>query len=229
MKNKIYTFLIILFSILCGLISKDYFLGTIILMCGLLNSYYASIGKIYNYIFGALYCLLSGYVCFINGLYGIAILSFLVYVPSQIQGYISCKKNTNNNEVEIRGFNTKNSIIITFSCIIGSVVLGYLLCMIPNQQLAFLDASSNIINLCGIVLMNLRFKECWAVWLFNNSIDLAIWIINFIKGSSNSTMMLLVSIGYLLINIYGLIKWIKMERKNKVVNNEYRKFNRFNY
>ena len=68
LKNKIYTFLIILFSILCGLISNDYFLGTIILMCGLLNSYYASIGKIYNYIFGALYCLLSGYVCFINGL-----------------------------------------------------------------------------------------------------------------------------------------------------------------
>lgn len=219
MKNKIYTFLIILFSILCGLISKDYFLGTIILMCGLLNSYYASIGKIYNYIFGALYCLLSGYVCFINGLYGIAILSFLIYFPSQIQGYISWKKNINNNEVEIRGFNTKNSIIITFSCVIGSVILGYLLSMIPNQQLAFLDASSNIINLCGIILMNLRFKECWAVWLFNNSIDLAIWIINFIKGSSNSTMMLLVSIGYLLINVYGLVKWIKMERKNKVMKN----------
>jgi len=32
-------------------------------------------------------------------------------------------------------------------------------------------------------------------------------------------MMLLVSIGYLLINIYGLIKWIKMERKSKVNNN----------
>jgi len=62
MKNKIYTLGIIIFSIICGIISKDYFLGTIILICGLLNSYYASIGKIYNYIFGALYCLLSGYV-----------------------------------------------------------------------------------------------------------------------------------------------------------------------
>ena len=219
MKNKIYSFLIIIFSILCGIILKDYFLGTIILMCGLLNSYYASIGKIYNYIFGALYCLLSGYVCFINGLYGIAILSFLVYVPSQIQGYISWKRNINDNEVEIRGFNTKNSIIITFSCVIGSIILGYLLSLIPNQQLAFLDASSNIINLCGIILMNLRFKECWAVWLFNNSIDLAIWIINFIKGSSNSTMMLLVSVGYLLINVYGLVKWIKLEKENKVMKN----------
>ena len=50
-KNKIYTILIIAFSIICGIISKDYFLGTIILESGLLNSYYASVGKIYNYIF----------------------------------------------------------------------------------------------------------------------------------------------------------------------------------
>jgi len=214
MKNKIYTILIVLMSIICGVVSKDYFLGTLILMCGLLNSYYASIGKIYNYIFGALYCLLSGYVCYINGLYGIAILSILIYFPSQVQGYLSWKKNINNNkEVEIRGFTLKNSILVTLSCIVGSLILGLLLSKIPGQQLAFLDSSSNAINLCGIILMNLRFKECWAVWLFNNSIDLAIWVINAINGTPNSMMMLLVSIGYLLINIYGLVKWIKMERK----------------
>lgn len=218
MKNKIYTLAIIIISIMCGIVSKDYFLGTIILICGLLNSYYASIGKIYNYIFGALYCLLSGYVCYINRLYGIAILSLVIYFPSQIQGYLSWKKNTNNNKVQVRGFNIKNSIIITTSCIVGSIILGFLLSKIPGQQLAFLDASSNIINLCGIILMNLRFKECWSVWLFNNSIDLSIWIINFVKGSPNSTMMLLVSIGYLLINVYGLIKWIKMS-KNKEAKN----------
>ena len=216
MKTKIYTFLIIIFSLICGIISKDYFLGTLILICGLLNSYYASLGKIYNYIFGALYSLLSGYVCYINGLYGIAILSLLVYFPSQIQGYLSWnKKKDNNNEVEIRGFTIKNSIIITVSCIIGSAILGFLLTKIPNQQLAFLDSSSNIINICGIVLMNLRFKECWVIWLFNNAIDLSIWVINAINGTSNSIMMLLVSIGYLLINIYGLIMWIKKSKSNK--------------
>lgn len=61
--------------------------------------------------------------------------------------------------------------------------------------------------------MNLRFKECWIVWLFNNIADLSIWITNFIKGSPNSTMMLIVSIGYLIINIYGTFKWIKLAKK----------------
>ncbi len=79
MKNKVYTILIIIFSIICGIISKDYFLGTLILASGLLNSYYASIGKTYNYIFGALYCLLSAYVSYVNGLYAMAILSLIIY------------------------------------------------------------------------------------------------------------------------------------------------------
>ena len=214
MKNKIYTILIIIFSIICGIISKDYFLGTLILASGLLNAYYASIGKTYNYILGALYCLLSAYVSYINSLYAMAILSLIVYFPLQIQGYISwLKKKDNNNEVKIRKFTLKNSIIIVSICIVGSILLGLLLTKIPTQQLAFLDSTSNIINLCGIILMNLRFQECWVVWLFNNSIDLSIWLINFINKGPNSFMMLLVSIGYLLINIYGLYQWIKKTKK----------------
>ena len=113
-KNHImlYTVAIILFSILCGIVTKDYFLGTITLACGLLNAYYASIAKTYNYIFGALYCLLSAYISYINGLYGLAMLSLIVFFPSQIQGYISwIKRKDTNNEVSVRGFTLKNSII----------------------------------------------------------------------------------------------------------------------
>lgn len=213
-KNILYTILIIIFSVVCGILTNDYFLGTLTLLNGLLNVYYASIGKIYNYIFGAVYCLLSGYISYKNGLYGIAVMSAIIFFPSQIHGYISwIKHKKDDNTVMVRGFTLKNSVIITTSCILGSLLFGYLLSKIPGQQLAFLDSSSNVINLCGIVLMNLRFKECWIVWLFNNVFDLSIWIINTINHSPNSMMMLIVSIGYLLINIYGLVKWIKLESK----------------
>ncbi len=219
MKNniKLYTVIIIIFSIICGICTKDYILGTMTLMSGLLNVYYASIGKTFNYIFGALFCILNGYISFINGLYGIAVLSVILYFPLQVDGYIRwLKKENKDNEVSIRVFSLKNAIILTLSCIIGSLVLGYLLTKIPGQQLAFLDSGSNIINLCGIILMNLRFKECWIIWLFNNTFDLAIWITNVIRHSPNAVMMLIVSLGYLLINVYGLIKWIKLAKKNKL-------------
>ena len=43
MKNKIISLLIIIFSVVCGILTKDYFLGSIILASGLLNAYYASL------------------------------------------------------------------------------------------------------------------------------------------------------------------------------------------
>ena len=213
-KEVIYTILIIVFSIICGILSKDYFIGTLILICGLLNSYYASLGKIENYIFGGLYSILVAYVSYINGLYGLASLSILVYVPSQIHGYFSWKKNmneTDKKEVEVRGFTLKFSLMLTFIVVSLSFLFGYLLNLIPSQNLAFLDSSSNIINLSAVVLMNMRYKECWMIWFFNNTIDLIIWIINTVKGTPNSIMMLLVSIGFLSINVYGLYKWFKKE------------------
>ena len=213
-KDLFFTILIVIFSIICGIISKDYFIGTIILMCGLLNAYYASIGKVVNYVFGALYSLFVAYVSYINGLYGLASLSIFVYVPSQIHGYISWKKNMNkdnSDEVKVRGFTLKFSIMLTLIVVSLSFLFGYLLNLIPSQNLAFLDSSSNIINLSAVVLMNMRYKECWMIWLFNNTIDLVIWIINTVKCTPNSIMMLLVSIGFLLINIYGLYKWFKKE------------------
>lgn len=112
--------------------------------------------------------------------------------------------------------NLKNSIIITLSCVMSSFVLGYFLSLIPGQRLALMDATSNCINLCGVVLMILRFKESWWLWLINNIIDLLIWIITVINKGEGSIMMLLVSIGYLLINIYGVIKWNIEAKKNKI-------------
>lgn len=98
----------------------------------------------------------------------------------------------------------------------GSFILGYLLSLIPGQRLAFLDASSNCLNLCGVILMILRFKESWWIWLINNIIDLTIWIITTINKGDGSLMMLLTSLGYLLINIYGIISWnIKAKKGEK--------------
>lgn len=63
--------------------------------------------------------------------------------------------------------------------------------------------------------MILRFKECWWVWLTNNIIDLTIWTLTVINKGDNSIMMFLASIGFLLINIYGIIKWNLNAKKSR--------------
>lgn len=174
-------FLCLIFSFISGIISNDIIIGGTILFTGLLCAYFASEGKRINYIFGLINYLLMGYISFKNNLYGIFMFYIFIFSPLQINGFFSWKKNLNkDNNVVVREFNLRNSIIITLSCITGSLLLGYLLTLIPGQRLAFMDSSSNCINLCGVILMILRFKESWWLWLLNNVIDLGIWIITFI-------------------------------------------------
>lgn len=217
MKNKNEYIIIaftIIFSIIIGIISNDIIIGSLILSTGILCAYYASLGKRINYILGFINYILMAYVSLKNNLYGIVFFYTFVFAPLQIKGFISWNKKLDNEKnVKVKKFTLKNSIIITIICILNSIILGYLLSLIPKQQLSFLDATSNCINLCGVILMILRFRESWWLWLINNIVDLVIWIIVFINSGSNSFMMLLTSIAYLLINIYGIIKWNKKAKE----------------
>lgn len=196
MKKKyiVITSVSFLVSLICGILSQDVIIGGIILFTGLLNSYFASEGKRISYILGLINYLLIGFVSFKNQLFGIFFFCVFVFSPLQINGYFTWNKNLDDESVvKVREFTLKNSILITLSCIFGSLMIGYLLSLIPGQRLAFLDASSNCINLCGIILMILRFKESWWLWLINNIIDLGIWMITFLNHGEGSFMMLLVS------------------------------------
>lgn len=216
-KYLIITILSLIISVISGVISNDLIIGGTILLTGLLCAYFASEGKRINYVLGLINYLLMGYVAFKNNLFGIFFFYIFIFSPLQVNGFITWNKNLNDDKnVKVREFTLKNSIIITLACIIGSIILGYLLTLIPTQRLAFMDATSNCINLCGVILMILRFKESWWLWLINNIIDLIIWIITVMSGGNGSVMMLLVSIGYLLINIYGVIKWNIEAKSNRI-------------
>ncbi len=215
-KNIIVIIISLIISIVSGILSNDLIIGGSILLTGLLCSYFAGEGKRINYVLGLINYLLMGYVAFKNNLYGIFFFYLFVFSPLQVRGYLTWGKNLDDDSVvKVREFTLKNSIIITSLCILGSFLLGFLLSMIPGQQLAFMDATSNCINLCGVVLMILRFKESWWVWMANNVVDLTIWIIMVVNKGEGSIMMLLVSIAYLLLNIYGIIKWQIEAKKGK--------------
>ncbi len=219
-KHIVITTLCIIFSLIIGFITKDILLGSTILATGLLNAYYASEGKKINYLFGLINYLFMGYISLKNNLFGVFFFYIFVFAPLQIKGFLTWNKNLDKDDnVKVREHTLRNSCFITLSCILGSLLLGYLLTLIPGQQLAFLDASSNCINLCGMVLMILRFKESWWLWLINNIIDLTIWIFVTINHGSSAWMMLITSLGYLLINIYGVIKWNMDAKKEKKYEN----------
>lgn len=215
-KNMIVIIVSAITSIIIGIISKDAIIGSLILFTSIMNSYLASIGKKESYITGLISSILTSYVSLKNNLYGLFFFYLVIFAPMQVYGYINWKNNEDDSKnVKIRAFTLKNSLIIIFACIIGSFLLGYLLTLIPNQKLAFLDASSNIINLCAVILMILRFNESWWIWLFNNIIDLIIWSVTFKNNGMAAFSMFTSSLIYLIINVYGIIKWNKKLKDDK--------------
>ena len=205
----------ILISFILGYFSNDYFWGVVTLIFGFLNAYYMAVGKWYNYIYGLLFSLSYAYVCSSSGLYGWGIFTIIFYVPSQIFGMINWFKNKQDDVVEMRNLGIKKAIFVCASVLFGSLVFGYLLSLIPTQQLSFLDGTTQIVNVCGVVLSLFRFREAWYVWLINNVLDLSIWVINAINLNSSAKMMLVTSIMYLVMNVIGVISWIKIEKKQK--------------
>lgn len=215
-KNMIVIIVSAIISIIIGIISKDAIIGSLILFTSIMNSYLASIGKKESYITGLISSILTSYVSLKNNLYGLFFFYLVIFAPMQVYGYINWKNNEDDSKnVKIRAFTLKNSLIIIFACIIGRFLLGYLLTLIPNQKLAFLDASSNIINLCAVILMILRFNESWWIWLFNNIIDLIIWSVTFKNNGMAAFSMFTSSLIYLIINVYGIIKWNKKLKDDK--------------
>lgn len=206
-------------SLITGYFSNDILIGGTALATGLLCAYYASEGKKINYILGIINSILIAIASFKNHYYGLFFFNLFVFTPLNLQGYFAWNKNLNEeNNVKVKEFTLKNSIIITISCVVGSFIVGYILTLIPSQNLAFMDATSNCINLCGVILMILRFKESWWIWLCNNIIDLVIWTITLINKGDGAFMMFLVAVGYLLINLYGIYKWQKEAKKTKNTN-----------
>lgn len=219
-KEKLRIILVYIFGItipfILGILFHDYYLGPITLACGFLNSYYMAIGKWQNYVFGLIFSVTYGLACFYNGLYGMVIFTVLIYTPLQIFGIINWIRHKKEKQVEMKSLNFKKSMLLCGICISGSILLGFLLSLIPTQNLAFLDSTSQIVNVCGVVLVAMRYREAWYVWLLNNIVDLVIWIINAAGGTANSGMMLITSVMYLIMNIFGIVAWIRIENRQKL-------------
>lgn len=198
----------VVFSVVMGILSNDVLIGGAVLATGLTSAYYASEGRRINYILGLANYLLMAYVAFENNLFGIAISYTIIFAPLQLKGFFAWgRQMADDNTVKARKFTLRKGITIVILAIVSSLVFGYLLGLIPGQQLSYLDASTNCINLFGVILMIMRYEEAFWLWLCNNILDMVIWTMVLIRGGEGAFMMFVASLGFLLINIYGIVKW----------------------
>lgn len=215
----VYFILTFCFSFGLGILFKDKFLlGSLTLFLGFAQTYFMTKGKWYEEFVGIFETIMSTIVCALACMYGGAIFTILIYIPLSIFSIVNWKKNENNDIVQLNKMTASKSIITILLVIVCTAVLSFLLSLIPTQRLAFWDACGDILEISGILLIALRYKEGWIAWILCNIVELTTWIIVLTKGySQNAIMMIIMSVIYIGLNVWGYISFIRL-RKNQEIN-----------
>ena len=209
-KTKAYVVLTlcVVGSVILGVLSNDLIIGGSLLATSLISSYLAAIYRRSNYVFGAICALLIAYTAYLNNFYGSVIVNALIFMPIELYGFFAWSRNLDSDKnVKIRRFSLKTSIIVVSACTIGSFVFGYLLTKIPSQNLAFLDSTICCLDLCALILLNMRYGESWWIWTLSGILSTIMWVIAFANGGEGALMRLITAGCFIVINAYGLIKW----------------------
>lgn len=206
--------LMLAISLALGFIFDDYLmLGSITLFLGCLQTLLLSKGFWWEELVGITEALVVAIIALSSSLYGTAIFTAIAYVPLSVFSLISWKKHQYGGVVKINKMTTKTSVILVLFLCVSITLFSFLLSLLPNQNLPVLDTISNMLDICGIILIALRYKEGWIFWVLCSLADFVLWGVLLLQGNvTNSPMMIIVSLVNIVVNLYGFWSFIKIRK-----------------
>ncbi|MBR4998995.1 MAG: nicotinamide mononucleotide transporter, partial [Clostridia bacterium] len=114
-------------------------------------------------------------------LYSCALVSLLFWVPIDIVSFFKWKKNADEKDedvTKVKKLNWWQDILIVVGIAVFSLVVGWLLSLIPECEDTYLDAFVSALGMANGVLLLLRYSEQWYVWFAYLIFDAILWIIS---------------------------------------------------
>ena len=192
-------------QIIAYVLMPDSPLGMISGIAGILCVVFVSKGKISNYFFGLIFAYTYFYVSWGSNFLGEMNTALYVYIPSQFIGYFMWKQNMQNDDgsesVVAKALTPKGWAILLVSVAIGT------LCFVQALKAAggsstTLDGLTTIITVAAQLLMILRYREQWLLWIVLNVLSILLW--------AEQPAMYLMYSAYLLNSLYGYYNWTKL-------------------
>lgn len=192
-------------QIIAYVLMPDSPLGMISGIAGILCVVFVSKGKISNYFFGLIFAYTYFYVSWGSNFLGEMNTALYVYIPSQFIGYFMWKQNMQNDNgsesVIAKALTPKGWAILLVSVAIGT------LCFVQALKAAggsstTLDGLTTIITVAAQLLMILRYREQWLLWIVLNVLSIWLW--------NGQPAMYLMYSAYLLNSLYGYYNWTKL-------------------
>ncbi|MDV0445915.1 Nicotinamide riboside transporter PnuC [Methanimicrococcus sp. At1] len=204
------TWLIVFFiiGIILSVVWESDLISTIAFITGIFCVVLVAKGSIWNYAFGLINCIAYAYVAFCSLLYGEVILNLLYYLPMQFIGiYLWTRNSTNDKRVRMKELTRSKQIglfIITIICI---VLFQQLLIMLGSTYTG-LDSITTVVSVVAQILLALRYKEQWLLWIIVNIISIIMWTL------AGNPIMVLMWTAYLINAAYGYYNWNKGAKLN---------------
>lgn len=192
--------------------------------CGILYTIIAGKGKISCYIFGLL-----GSVCYIllstsNNLWGNALLYLGYYIPMQVHGIFSWRKNLDGNSNEIIKAKLKAKEKNKFASIgfMGCVATICILTILHDKSPVF-DGITTFLSILGMYFTVKRLVEQWIVWIIVNGLSFIMWLYIVMNGTKAYSTLVMWGV-YFIMAIYFCIVWKKeISNNNSVLNTTHQK------
>ncbi|MFD0966119.1 nicotinamide riboside transporter PnuC [Seminibacterium arietis] len=189
-------------------VSPDSILAMISGIAGIICVVFVGKGKISNYLFGLIFAYTYFYVALGNKFYGEMNTTLYVYIPAQFIGYFLWKANMTKAEGETEAvvakiLTVKGWLGLISAVVIGSVAFIYTLSFTDGNSIG-LDGVTTVLVVAAQLLMILRYREQWILWIIINILSIVLW--------AETPAMYLMFGAYLLNSLYGYYNWSKLAK-----------------
>ena len=189
-------------------IQPDSNLAMISGIAGILCVVFVGKGKISNYFFGLIFAYTYFYVAWDNKFYGEMSTTLYVYIPAQFIGYFLWKANMHKEAEEesviAKALDPKGWAVMLTSVVVCSLLFIAFLKTTDGNSVA-LDGVTTVLVVAAQLLMILRYREQWLLWIVINILSIILW--------ADTAAMYIMFSAYLLNSLYGYYNWSKLAKQ----------------
>lgn len=179
-------------------------------VCGVFCVVLCAGGKKSQYYWGFVNILAYIVIALINKYYGEVMLNGLYYLPTQFIGLWVWGKHYRKEDDQVDGLRMDGRHIAVWSVYSVAGIFVYKLILDAlGGNATLLDSMSTVFSIVANILMVLRYREQWALWIIVDVVTVIMWII---AGDFLMTIMWAI---YLVNAVYGWVMWTKMSSEKR--------------
>ena len=198
----------IVIQIIAYNLGNDSLLSLISGIFGVFAVILTSLKKMSMYVFGFLQLGTYMILAYQNRLYG-EFVENIFYAITMVIGVFVWKNHYDGNQVETRSLKFNEQILTMFGIAVGTVIL-YVILLYTDDSQPFIDSISTIPAFIAQILMIMRYREQWILWIIVDVTSCVLWF-----NAHNWCM--LAQYAFWTINcLYGWYLWKQQFKINKL-------------